>query len=151
MQTSCQRAWHNPGPCPRRCPHHAHAPLGAAASRFDRHGWVCERKEDGWRMLRGRTAVAPGSSAATPSIKEPVEYLRERVERSTLGEAEIRARLATHVVPFDALNVGGYAEISTASDRTNRIRANYEAFLNARAECVLVVMKKLCNGEPWTA
>lgn len=43
------------------------------------------------------------------SAKEPIDYLRERVLSATLGEGEIRSRLNTHAIPFDALNVGGYA------------------------------------------
>lgn len=82
--------------------------------------------------------------------KEPVRYLRERIERAALGETEIRARLATHVVPFDALNVGGYADVAGES-RARKIRADYTVFLEARAAMVQAAMKKLCSGEGWTA
>jgi len=33
------------------------------------------------------------------------------LKRGTLGEDTIRARLRSHLVPYDVLNVGGYAEI----------------------------------------
>lgn len=39
----------------------------------------------------------------TISAKEPIIYLRERVERADLGETEIRRRLATHYVPYNKL------------------------------------------------
>jgi hypothetical protein len=81
--------------------------------------------------------------------KEPVQYLRERVDRATLGETEVRARLLTHAVPFDALNVGGYAQIADGSTRASRIRSDYEAFLRTRAELRLKIMIRLCNGEQW--
>jgi len=81
--------------------------------------------------------------------KEPIKYLRERIDSANLGEAEIRHRLGSHAIPFDHLNVGGYSEILDSSARSNRIRSDYENFLTARAEVLSDAASRLCNGEPW--
>ncbi|MHB9101224.1 MAG: GmrSD restriction endonuclease domain-containing protein [Sulfuricella sp.] len=64
------------------------------------------------------------------SDKEPEHYLAERCEGSSIGENEIRARLATHLIPFDEMLAG-----------------NYEAFLKKRAVMVYEVMTKLCGDQ----
>lgn len=81
------------------------------------------------------------------SAKEPIKYLRERVERAALGETEIRRRLTTHYIPYEELNVGNYAGIDDENVRAARIRADYEAFLEARADLVLGPIAALCNGD----
>lgn len=68
----------------------------------------------------------------TISAKQPLAYLRERAEASTLGEEEIRRRLKTHAVDFDDL-AGG----------------DYEAFLENRAGLIEEAMKELANGKVW--
>jgi hypothetical protein len=83
------------------------------------------------------------------SAKEPVRYLKERVERAALGEEQIKDRLATHLVPFDVLNVGGYASITDPVQRAAQIRSDYERFLGARATLVAEAMGKLCDGHDW--
>jgi len=82
--------------------------------------------------------------------KEPIAYLRERVVRANLGEAEIRHRLASHVVPFDELNMGGYADISDPPQRADRIRGDYQRFITARAEVFRDAAVQLCRGEAWS-
>ena len=83
------------------------------------------------------------------SAKEPVAYLRERVERAPLGEDQIRRRLDSHVIPFERLSVGGYSDIADVEERAGRIRSDYECFIQARAEAIHSVVKKLCSGEEW--
>ena len=90
------------------------------------------------------------------SAKEPVKYLRERVERATLDEGQskwaedqIKSRLASHIIPYDELNVGGYANIEDEDERSERIRSDYEKFLQARADEIHAVIVNLCNGEEW--
>jgi hypothetical protein len=82
------------------------------------------------------------------SAKEPLQYLRERVERAAghLGEQAIRERLDTHVVPYDALAVGGYDQITDPDQRAARIRAGYANFLQSRAKALLDPIGALCNG-----
>lgn len=79
------------------------------------------------------------------SAKEPLAYLRERVELAALGEAEIRRRLQTHLVPFDELaNAGGY---SGGADSRDRIAGDYERFCRARAALIQSHLDALCRGE----
>ena len=81
------------------------------------------------------------------SAKEPVAYLRERVERAPLGEDQIRRRLRSHQIPYTELNVGGYADIRSQNERSARVRSDYRRFVRARAEETYGVVAKLCNGE----
>ena len=88
------------------------------------------------------------------SAKEPVAYLRERVERVELGnvdESDIRRRVNSHIIPFDELNVGGYSGIVDEEARARQITSDYLRFIRARAEAVHEVIEKLCRGEEWSA
>jgi hypothetical protein len=62
-----------------------------------------------------------------PGFKEPERYLAERREGTDLGEEEIRARLATHLIPYDEMVAG-----------------DYDAFLEKRAGLVHAAMTKVC-------
>lgn len=62
------------------------------------------------------------------SDKTPEKYLAERRDGTGLGEQEIRARLQTHLVPFDEM-----------------IKNDYTAFLEKRASIVHDAMKVLCS------
>jgi hypothetical protein len=68
----------------------------------------------------------------TISAKPPVDYLRNRTEAATLGEAEVRQRLISHLVDYDDL-AGG----------------DFERFLDRRAESMRAVMVDLCSGKVW--
>ncbi|MDP3938833.1 MAG: DUF262 domain-containing protein [Deltaproteobacteria bacterium] len=81
------------------------------------------------------------------AAKEPLDYLRERIDKATLGEPEIRWRLKTHAAPFDSLNVGGYADELHAVVRAQNIKTDYEAFLEKRAELVGQAIATLWRGE----
>jgi len=83
------------------------------------------------------------------SAKEPIRYLAERIDKADLGENVVRARLETHVVPFDALNVGGYTKISSEQDRQKKIQRDFANFLQARASLVNSAFKALCEGRNW--
>ncbi len=61
------------------------------------------------------------------SDKAPERYLAERREGTNLGEAEVRARLASHLIPYDEM-----------------IADDYFAFLKARASLIRTVMTALC-------
>ncbi|MBR1223767.1 DUF262 domain-containing protein [Bradyrhizobium sp. AUGA SZCCT0176] len=75
-------------------------------------------------------AVVTWKTNRNISDKDPEKYLAERREGSNLGEPEVRARLASHLIPFDELVAG-----------------DYEAFLTARAELVHNAMNELCGVE----
>jgi hypothetical protein len=63
------------------------------------------------------------------SATSPTDYIRQRVEQATLGEPEIKARLASHLAPFEEVGAG-----------------NYQAFLDARARLMNTAITALCNG-----
>ncbi len=69
----------------------------------------------------------------TISNKDPIAYLKERADNAALGEEELRRRLRTHLIPYEKLAVGNYQDVAEA-ERNVRIKADYEAFLAARAE-----------------
>jgi hypothetical protein len=48
----------------------------------------------------------------TISAKEPERYLAERRDGTDLGEEEIRARLATHLIPYDEMVSDDYEDFS---------------------------------------
>ncbi len=73
-----------------------------------------------WRTNR-RIAAAP-----------PVDYLRDRVDVAALGEDEVRQRLASHVVDYDALAAG-----------------DFDAFLRQRAEEMAEAARVLASGGVW--
>lgn len=60
--------------------------------------------------------------------KTPEHYLAERRDGTDLGEPEVRARLATHLIPFDEM-----------------VSNDYQAFLNKRASMMFDKMTKLCS------
>ena len=62
--------------------------------------------------------------------KTPERYLAERRDGSGLGEAEVRARLASHLIPYDEMVAG-----------------DYDLFLHKRAEMIHAAMKLACAGE----
>jgi hypothetical protein len=83
------------------------------------------------------------------SAKEPLKYLRERIDRADLGETVVRDRLRSHIVPFTELNVGGYALIASVEARREKIQADYDAFLRARAAVISAALTALCQGRNW--
>ena len=62
------------------------------------------------------------------SDKEPERYLAERREGSSLGETEVKARLASHLIPFDEM-----------------VSGDYHAFLEKRASLIHDAMTKVCT------
>lgn len=62
------------------------------------------------------------------SDKTPERYLSERRDGTNLGDYEVRARLATHLIPFDEM-----------------VKNDYPAFLDKRAHIVRDAMEKMCT------
>jgi hypothetical protein len=61
--------------------------------------------------------------------KTPSQYIDERTKKASLGEAVVRQRLESHLIPYAAL-----------------IKDDYELFLEARADEVHADMLMLCAG-----
>lgn len=73
-------------------------------------------------------ALVTWSTNRNISDKEPEKYLAQRRDGTSLGESEIKARLATHYIPYDEMVVG-----------------NYDAFLIKRAKLIHEAMTTLCD------
>jgi hypothetical protein len=58
----------------------------------------------------------------TISAKAPVDYLRERADAAVLGEDEVRQRLASHELDYDALVAGDFHPFLVARARAVRER-----------------------------
>ncbi len=80
------------------------------------------------------------------SAKQPLKYLRERVDGSTLGEQVVRERLRSHLVPYDELSAAGWDGIHDPTILTQTIQADYDRFLRARAEVLLQPIADLAAG-----
>jgi hypothetical protein len=81
----------------------------------------------------------------TISNKDPIAYLKERSDNSALGKEELKRRLKTHLIPFNQLSVG-YDGMSD-EERRVRVKADYEAFLSARADLLAKAAKLACEGK----
>lgn len=79
------------------------------------------------------------------AAKEPIGYLKERVQGTALGEQLVRDRLRTHLVPYEELAVG-WSQIPDKMARGEAIRSDYEQFLKARARVLVRPMADLCSG-----
>ena len=82
----------------------------------------------------------------TISNKDPIAYLKERSDKSTLGEEELRRRLKTHLIPYSKLAVG-YGGLGDEERRT-RVKTDYDAFLSARATILADAARRACEGKP---
>jgi hypothetical protein len=63
------------------------------------------------------------------AAKTPKQYLEERAADARATEAQVRQRLASHLVPYDEL-----------------IDGNFKRFVAARSELVFEAMQDLCSG-----
>lgn len=100
-----------------------------------------------WEIYKAlNCALITWKTNRTIGAQEPLKYLRERVRRTDLGEAEIKRRLATHYVPFDELAVGGYEGVGDDSAVNERVLADYNKFLVRRAELLAAPIEALCDG-----
>ena len=63
------------------------------------------------------------------SAKSPKEYLKDRTKHFNISDYIVRARLKSHMIPYDLL-----------------IKNDFRAFLDGRAKLVLDAITELCNG-----
>ncbi len=82
----------------------------------------------------------------TISNKDPIAYLKERADNSTLGEGELRRRLRTHLIPYAELAVG--YEGMPDEERRSRVQQDYATFLDARAGLLAAAAERACAGQP---
>lgn len=82
----------------------------------------------------------------TISNKDPIEYLKERADNSTLGEEELKRRLRTHLIPYDELNVGAYEGLD--GDALKRhTQSDYQEFSQKRAQLLSKAAEVACDGQ----
>jgi hypothetical protein len=78
---------------------------------------------------------------------DPIAYLEERSKRHGGRADEISRRLATHLVPFDALAIAGPYPAVTGNELRALVERDYERFLARRGELIASFAESLCNGE----
>src|SRR5581483_12179241 len=83
-------------------------------------------ESDAYRSLN--CALVTWHTNRNISDKEPERYLAQRREGNDLGDVEINARLASHLIPYHEMLAG-----------------DYNLFLKKRALIVHEVMTKLCT------
>ena len=82
----------------------------------------------------------------TISNKDPVKYLKERADNSTLGEEELQRRLRTHLIPYNELNVGAYNGLTDDQVQV-QTREDYKKFALARAQLLAKAAELACEGQ----
>ncbi len=80
----------------------------------------------------------------TISDKDPVAYLKERANNSTMGQEELERRLRTHFIPFAALAKGPY--LVSDVDFKKKVTADYAAFCVKRAKLLEKAARLACDG-----
>ena len=85
----------------------------------------------------------------TISAKDPLTYLKDRLDNAGLTTQQIEQRLRTHLIPFAEFNVGGYDQLSD-EDSTAAIRRDYTGFCRARARILATAARLACAGEQFT-
>jgi len=89
-------------------------------------------------------ALISGKTNRDIGRKDPLTYLQERYEWTS--REIIHQRLGSHLLPIPELANGGYEGLNEI-DRAKKIRRDYRAFLNKRAELVSKAVKRLASGE----
>ena len=81
--------------------------------------------------------------------KDPLEYLKDRVEWSS--EADVRQRLKSHLLDYDLLASARYVDehgqALVGEELKTKLAPEFQAFLEARARCLSVTIEKLAAGE----
>ena len=76
--------------------------------------------------------------------KDPLEYLRERVEWTE--ENVVKQRLKSHLISFDLLNDAHYGGLAGA-ELNEKLAKDFEAFLLDRAALVAAALNELARGD----
>jgi len=79
------------------------------------------------------------------SAKDPIQYLEERANNSSLGECDLQRKLKTHLIPYKHLAVG-YSKVSD-EERLSKVKSDYDAFCEARASLLAKAASVACEGK----
>lgn len=88
-------------------------------------------EDESFRALN--CALITWQTNRTVSNLSPLQYLGDRIAKAHLGEAEIRSRLESHLIPWTELKESGPYEDGVDPDVIGK---DYRRFLQARAELV---------------
>jgi len=75
--------------------------------------------------------------------KDPVVYMSDRYQWSS--EAIVRERLQSHLIPVPELANGGYEGLN-GEQKTEKLKKDYDAFLQRRADIIMKAVKLLMKG-----
>ena len=100
--------------------------------------------EDIYRAIN--CALITWRTNRTISNKDPVKYLKERADNSTLGEEELQRRLRTHLIPYNELNVGAYDRLTDDQVQV-QTKEDYKKFALARAQLLAKAAELACEGQ----
>lgn len=81
----------------------------------------------------------------TISDKNPMQYLLERADNCDLGEAEIKRRLRSHLIPMQELKKD-YDDLDSPETK-KKIAQDYESFIDERAKLLEIAARLVCDGE----
>ena len=76
--------------------------------------------------------------------KDPIEYIKERVELSDIDS--VQTRLRTHLIPYDLLAKAHYSDMSDEELESN-LSKDFIEFRRSRAKLFEIALNKLCVGE----
>ena len=82
--------------------------------------------------------------------KEPKQYLQERENKplgNPIGQETVNNRLRSHLLPVEELRASGDYERLSEAEKANKIKQDFERFLDKRADLVVKAMKLLADGK----
>ena len=93
-------------------------------------------------------ALITGKTNRDIGRKDPLKYLKDRYEWTS--EEIVHHRLRSHLIPIAELANGGYEGMSEL-EKIEKIRKDYRAFIQKRAELMCKAIEKLTKGVHLTA
>lgn len=76
--------------------------------------------------------------------KDPIEYLKERVELSDIDS--VQTRLRTHLIPYELLAKAHYSDMGD-EELKSKLNSDFIEFRRSRAKLFEIALNKLCVGE----
>jgi hypothetical protein len=89
-------------------------------------------------------ALISGDTNIKIGRKDPMRYLKDRYD--WVDEKIVEQRLSSHLIPKEELEVGDYEGLND-KERADKIKKDYENFLQMRALLISKTVEKLVNGE----
>lgn len=92
-------------------------------------------------------ALITDSTNASIGRKDPLQYMKDRYKWTT--EKIVAERLQSHLIPIPELANGGYEGL-TDTEKTAKVREDFQRFLNRRGELVVKAAQLLAEGRQLT-